>query len=239
MSKRYTLIANTLAALAIAGCAESPQMRVEASASRASSAAQAEGLHAAVRVKMDPAHGRRWELGWGAAFAYDAASGHFIRRIPLTGASLSGARGTCRPDLLVSRSGAVIVSSNAEPVLWRIDPAGFEVRRYDIVPDSDRSKDFGFSALAWGADEKVLYAASATTGTLWRIDLGSATASKIALTSPIWEACALSASKSTAGTQTLVVATGAGAALRRISLSSDLARGEVTGLGKRARSALR
>ena len=85
----------------------------------------------------------------------------------------------------------MIVSSNAEPVLWRIDPVTFEARRYDIVPDSDRSKDFGFSALAWDANETALYAASAMTGTLWRIDLDGATATKIASSPQIRGACTL------------------------------------------------
>ncbi len=228
MSKRHAWVADILSGLAIAACTESPGTMGEVPAS------QAEGLHAAaVRVRMDSPRARRWELGWGEVFVYDVASGRFIRRIPLTGASMSGARGTCRPDLVVSRSGAVIVSSNAQPVLWRIDPASFEVRRYDIAPDSDRSKDFGFSALAWDVDEKTLYAASAVMGTLWRIDLDAATASKIELTAPIRGACTLAAPQSTAGTRTLIVATGVNASLWRVSLSPDLARGDVTGPGER------
>jgi hypothetical protein len=226
MSKRHAWIVNILSGLAIAACTESPATMGEVPSS------QAEGLHtAAVRVRMDSPRARRWELGWGAVFVYDVLSGQLVRRIPLTRASLSGARGTCRPDLVVSRSGAVIVSSNAQPVLWRIDPASFEVRRYDIALDSDRSKDFGFSALAWDADEKTLYAASAVMGTLWRIDLDTATASRIELTAPIRGACALAAPESTAGIQTLIVATGVDASLWRVSLSPDLGCGNVTGPG--------
>jgi len=182
MSKT-TLFSNVMSALAVAGCLASPQALAQASASQ-------EGLHAVVRAKSDMAHGLRWDLGWGAVLAYEEASGRFIRRISLADASFSGARGACRPGLLLSRSGAVIVSSNIEPVLWRIDPATFEVRRYDIVPDSDRSKDFGFSALAWDANEKVLYAASAMMGTLWRIDLDAATATKISSSPRIRGECA-------------------------------------------------
>ena len=226
MSKRHAWVANFLSGLAIAACTESPATMGQVPAS------QAEGLHAAaVRVRIDSPRARRWELGWGAASVYDVGSGRLVRRIPLTGASLSVARGTCRPDLVVSRSGAVIVSSNAEPVLWRIDPASFEVRRYDIALDSDRTKDFGFSALAWDADERTLYAASAVMGTLWRIDLDAATASRIELTAPIRGACALAAPESAAGTQTLIVATGVDASLWRVSLSRDLDRGNVTDPG--------
>jgi hypothetical protein len=185
MSKRSWIV-SVLSGLSIAGCTESLSATTDVPA-------QAEGRHEVVRVKADVPHARRWELGWGAVFVYDAASGRLIRRIPLADASMSAARGTCRPDLAVSRSGAVIVSSNAQPVLWRIDPATFEVRRYDIVTNVDRDKDFGFSAVAWDADEATLYAASAIMGSLWRIDLDSGRATRVALTASIRGDCALAA----------------------------------------------
>lgn len=234
MSKRHAWIASSiLSGLSIGGCTESPNTMAVVPA------AQAEVLHEVVRVKADKPRARRWELGWGAAYAYDAANGHFIRRAPLAGASMSGATDTCRPDLIVSRSGAVIVSSNAEPVLWRIDPASFEVRRYDIVPDVDRDKDFGFSALAWSAGETTLYAASAIMGTLWRIDLESGRATKIALTTPIRGACGLAAREGTAGSTTLTVAGRGGASPWRVTLSGDGTRGEVAAPGDRPVSPLR
>ncbi|HET9469763.1 MAG TPA: hypothetical protein VFO24_01585, partial [Usitatibacter sp.] len=202
------MIAGILSGLSIAGCTETQDTM--------GPAARAGVPHEVVRAKSDAPRARRWELGWGAAFAYDAASGRLIRRVRLADASMSGAPGTCRPDLVVSRSGAVLVSSNAEPVLWRIDPASFEVRRYDIVADVDRDKDFGFSALAWDAGEKTLYAASAIMGTLWRIDLESRSATRVALTVPVRGACALAASEGEGGRQTLTVASGAGAPLWRV-----------------------
>ena len=134
----------------------------------------------ALRVRQDRTYGRRWELEWNAAVVYDAQTGTLIRRVPLTSAAQSGAVGTCRPDLIVSRTGAVFVSSNSEPVLFRIDPASFEVRRYDIVPNAEQQKDFGFSALAWDVEDKVLYARGSTTGTMWRIYLDSGMAAKVA-----------------------------------------------------------
>ena len=75
------------------------------------------------------------------ASAYDTATGERIRVVRLSGANLSGAPETCVPDMLVSRTGALIVSSNAQPSLWRISPSHFEVERFDIELDSDRDKD--------------------------------------------------------------------------------------------------
>lgn len=164
MLKLHSSIILTVSALAIA-MAQAP-------------ASQAEGVRVAVRIKSDPTHNMRWELGWGDVFAYDEARG-FTRHISLADASFLGSRDACRPDLAVSRSGTVIISSNAEPVVWRIDPETFEVRRYDLTLDSDLDKDFGFSAVRWGADERIVYAASAMMGTLWRIDLASKKATKI------------------------------------------------------------
>jgi hypothetical protein len=213
------------AAIILAGCFESQEPLAE------TPAAGEETLRPALRVKADLARGRRWELGWGAASAYDTASEQLIRRIRLPGASLSGARETCLPDMLLSRSGALIVSSNAQPSLWRISPSRFEVERFDIEVDSDKDKDFGFTGLAWGADEKVLYAVSAAMGTLWRIDLVSAKASKVELSAPIRGACGLALAPSGGPgrqTTTLVVTIDSRKAFQRISLSPDLARGEVS-----------
>ena len=182
MSKYLAAMLIIPAAITLAGCSESEQPLAEP-------ASVEETVRPALRVKTDLARGVRWELGWGTISAYDTASERLIRMIPLTGANLSGARESCPPDMLLSHSGAVIISSNAQPFLWRISPARFEVERYDIEVDSDKDKDFGFTGLAWGAGERSLYAVSAETGTLWRIDLLSAKASKVGQSAPLTGAC--------------------------------------------------
>jgi hypothetical protein len=222
MSKCHAVIFAVLA-----GCSESQAPVAEPVGARQ------ESTHQVLRVKEDLARGRRWELGWGAAYVYDVASGQLIRRIPLPAASFAASRDTCLPDMLLSRSGALIVSSNAQPALWRISPTRFEVERFDIAVDSDKDNDFGFSGLAWDVDERVLYAASAVMGTLWRIDLESSAASKIALSSRIRGACGLAVkARSAPGhpSTTLIVAIGSTSAVQRISLAPDLAKGEVTNL---------
>jgi hypothetical protein len=183
MSKCHAVTFIVPAMIMFAGCSEYQAPVAEPVAARE------ESTHQVLRVKEDLARGRRWDLGWGAVHVYDVASGRLIRSSPLPRASFSAARESCLPDMLLSRSGALIVSSNAEPALWRISPAHFEMERFDIAVDADQDKDFGFSGLAWGADEKIVHAASAVMGTLWRIDLESAAASKIALSSRIPGAC--------------------------------------------------
>ena len=123
-----------------------------------------------------------------------------------------------------------IVSSNAQPTLWRISPARFEIERHDIELDSDNDKDFGFTGLAWGADEKTLYAVSATMGTLWRINLDSAKATRVELSTPVYGACELVLAPSGRGRQPdiLVTTSGSKNATQRISLSPDLKRGDVS-----------
>ena len=229
MSKSLAAIFIIPAAIILAGCFESEGPLAEPSS------AGEETVRPALRVRADLARGRRWELAWGAASAYDTASEQLVRTVPLPGASLSAARETCLPDMLLSRTGALIVSSNAQPSLWRISPSRFEVERFDIEVDSDQDKDFGFTGLAWGTDEMVLYAVSATMGTLWRIDLTSGKASKVELSTPIRGACGLALVPGGGPgrqTTTLVVTIDPRMAFQRISLSPDLTRGEV-GEGRR------
>ena len=218
MAKSLAAIFLIPAAITLAGCLNAvgePPVPAE------------EALRPALRVQTDRARGMRWELGWGSASAYDTASGQLLDRIRLPGATLSNAQGACVPDMVLSRSGALIVSSNVQPMLWRISPARFEVERYDIEVDADQDKDFGFSGLAWSADEKELYAVSSTTGTLWRIDLASSKASKVELSAPVRGACGLAlVSGAGPGRQpkVLVVTIGPMEPPRRITLSPNRAR---------------
>ena len=128
---------------------------------------------ASLRTGNDLARRTPMELGWGAVAVYDAATNRPIRRVALEGASLANVRGVCSPDMLLDRSGALLVSSNSQPVLWRVSPERFEVERFEIRLDDDRGRDVGFGALAWSADGRTLYALDASTRTPWRIDLAS------------------------------------------------------------------
>lgn len=132
-----------------------------------------------VNALTDLARGRRWELEWGAVSVYDAASGELLRRIALPGATFAAARDSCPPDILLSRSGALVVSSNAQPRFWRISPERFEVEVYDIAPNAENDKDFGFIGLGWINGENVLQATSSATRTTWRVDLHAGTAVKL------------------------------------------------------------
>ena len=134
----------------------------------------------ALRTTLDVARGYRWELGRGTVSLY-AIGGDRIREIRLPGAFFSGSRDACPPDMLVvPRTGDLIISSNATPRLWRVHPSRLELHVYDIEPAAQREQDFGFAALAFGRDEKTIYAMNAVTGSPWRIDLDRETAAPIA-----------------------------------------------------------
>lgn len=139
----------------------------------------------AVRERVDLARGRRWVLEWDGLAVYDVATARLVRRVILPGAVFAGARGVQPPDLVLSRSGAAIVSSNAMPRLWRVSPERFEVEVYDLALASDADKDFGFTSLAWGVGERTLLAFDAVGDTPWRIDLRSATAEKLPAGFPV------------------------------------------------------
>ena len=164
----------SISALAIlSSCVGSPERAVEPVAHAVEPAV------ALLRSGRDLARGRRWELGWDAVVAYDAATNRPIRRVALEGASLTQARGACSPDMLLERSGALLVSSNSQPVLWRVSPERFEVERFEIRLDDAHGRDIGFSGLAWSRDGRTLYAMDASTRAPWRIDLASLSASRV------------------------------------------------------------
>ena len=168
MSKSHVALLVFTAALA--ACVQSREPVAEATT------AKEDADRPVLRVQVDRARGTRWELGWGTASAYDIATGQLLRNVSLEGANLSGARDVALPDMVLTRFGAVIVSSNAQPSIWRISPSRFEVERFDLEVDSDHDKDFGFTALTWSAGERELFGVSTATGSLWRIDLATSKA---------------------------------------------------------------
>ena len=173
MSKSHVAIVSLSAIAVLSSCVGISERAVEAPA-------HAVNLEdAALRTANDLSRGRRWELGWDAVVAYDAATNRPIRRVALEGASLTHARRACSPDLLLDRSGALLVSSNSQPVLWRISPERFEVERYEIRLDDERGRDVGFSGLAWSRDGRTLHALDASTRKPWRIDLAALQAVRV------------------------------------------------------------
>jgi len=219
MSKRHLAALVLPAVLALAGCAEShPPLAARDSAPERAAAP-------ALRVKTDLARGVRWELRPGTVSAYDTATGQLIRAIALPE---SGRPGSCAPDMILAANGAVIVSGNAEPVLWRISPARFELERLAIEPDRKLGSDVRFTGLAWRIDGRELLAASAATGTLWRVDLATTRARPIELSMPIVGACGLSVPASVGAVRQpiVVVAVDGTQAAWRIHLSRGFTRGE-------------
>ena len=173
MSKSHAAILTLSAIVTLAACVESREPVAELLAKAEEAASPM------LRVREDLARGTRWELAWGTVYVYDIATGQLMKSISLQGANLSASRDTRLPDMLLTRSGAMIVSSNAQPSLWRISPERFEVERFDVEVDRDHDKDFGFSDLAWSADGRELHAVSAATGSAWRIDLARGKATKV------------------------------------------------------------
>jgi hypothetical protein len=173
MSKSQ-LVFSILSAFAIAGC-EPAQANDPAGGKQAAVPA--------LRVTLDSQRGTRWELGWGTVTAY-TVDGRGPRTIRLPGATLSVARESCTPDMILAGSGALYVASNVEPKLWRVSPTRFEIERFDIELDSEHGKDFGFTGLAWSVDGKELLATSTPGGASWRIDLDSAKATRVGASQP-------------------------------------------------------
>ena len=123
-----------------------------------------------LRAIADPRGAYRWELLWNSVALYDASTSRLIRRFALEGAVQSPSRDFRPPDLVISRDGIAHVTSNVQPVIWRIHPASHAAERVELEVDFDRAKDFGFTSLGWSADASTLYAASSNDGAPWRLD---------------------------------------------------------------------
>jgi len=168
-----------LAAAALAACDGNP---LDARAS------PHEDKQQVLRIREDPERNRLWLLDHEAVSLYHNRSGKLLQRIVLPGWTAFGRQFGCPPDLALDPSGAVFVTSNVLPVLWRIDPVQLEVTVLDIALDADQDKDVGFTGLAFAADG-IFIAANAIHGTLWQIDLRASSAQKLGSYAPVRGAC--------------------------------------------------
>lgn len=132
-------------------------------------------LHVA---RADTERNRLWVLEPGVLSLHDNTNGRRLRRIELPMPFFVGDEHACPPDIAWDAAGTVFVSSNVLPVLWRVDPQRFEVTRIELTLGADGDKDVGFTGLSFAANGALL-AAGTTFGSLWRIDLRNASASRI------------------------------------------------------------
>jgi len=139
-------------------------------------------------VRADAQRNRLWVLDREALTLYDNLNGRRLRRLALPEPFLVGDEYACPPDIALDAAGTVFVSSNVLPVLWRIDPQGFEITRIELALNADTDKDFGFTGLSFAGDD-ILIAAGSTFASLWRIDIRTASATKIASYPAATRAC--------------------------------------------------
>ncbi|MES2563333.1 MAG: hypothetical protein V4637_11455 [Pseudomonadota bacterium] len=182
-----------------------------------------DGREHVLRIRLDAKGKRIWVLASDALMVYDADTLLLSRRIPIDALTQHSSE-HCLPDMALDRLGNVLISSAMQASLIHVDAQSFAVTQHDLQVDADQDKDFGFSALAFAGRDNTLYAASATTGALWKIDLVQNRATKLALSQPLYGACALRemaavTSDARAASTVLYVAGGFRDGIKRIELA--------------------
>lgn len=181
----------------------------------------------ALRVKTDMARNRLWVLGLQQVFVYDINAQQLIRRVALPAWSVAGIK--CPPDMILDRSGSALISSNAEPRLWKIDADNFSIKEQAIRLLGREGWETGFGALAFAADG-TLFALTSFTGSLWRIELAKSSANEVEMPERLANTCALNALRATGPRteqQTVTLCAVTDKDTRRIVISPDLTRGRV------------
>ena len=142
-----------------------------------------------VRYRMDPTRNRMWVLTRDGVFLYDAGTPKAIVEVTLPSWQSLDDPYSCLPDLALGPRGEAVVTSNAVPTLWKIDPDTFAVSMHEVTLDTDRNKDIGFSGLAYSVQHGAFFAVSDMHGSLWRIDPLLDKGAKVPLPAPMREAC--------------------------------------------------
>jgi len=132
-----------------------------------------------LRQRAQAERGRTWVLAENGLFLEEA--GKPRRPLGLVGWQRIVEPYSCPPDIAIGPGGEAVVTSNAMPVLWRVDPATLEVSVHALVLDTDNDKDFGFSSLVYSKRAAAYFAVSDLGGSVWKIDAALRHAQKVAL----------------------------------------------------------
>jgi hypothetical protein len=130
---------------------------------------------AIIAVKQDGARGSTWILGHDALYLYQPAAPATIKRFGLPNWRYVTRAFACPPDVAIGPDGVVIVSSNIEPTLWRVDPGGTVAVEIPVQRIDRPAEDMGFTDLEVSPAGTV-WARGAADRSRWRIDLGKRTA---------------------------------------------------------------
>ena len=179
----------------------------------ASTALAAEPL----RTVHDAGRNRVWVLDSEAVYLHEGAQ---KKRFELPGWVHAREPYICAPALAVDAQGAVVVTSNVMPVVWRIEPAKAQVTKHELTLDADTDKDLGFTGLTYAPDQGVFFAVSATYGSLWRIDPLLRRAQKIQSSAPLNDACGLTVER-VKTRRTVVLCARGGPNAGRVHLAPD------------------
>lgn len=144
-----------------------------------------------LRTVHDSKRNQTWVLKRDGVYLHDAGTQALKARVELPGWIYARPGYACAPAIALDAQGAAVVSSNAVPTLWRIDPVTRAVSVHVPTLDADSGRDFGFSGLLYAADQGAFFATAASHGSLWRIDPLLRRAQKIPLSAPISGACGL------------------------------------------------
>jgi hypothetical protein len=151
-----------------------------------------QSLPPSVRYRTDPTRNRMWVLTRDGVFLYDASTPKTIVEIALPSWQSVDDPYSCLPDLALGPRGEAVVTSNAVPTLWKIDPDSLAVTMHELALDADLNKDVGFSGLAYSVQYGAFFAVSDMHGSLWRIDPLLRKGEKIPLSASIREASGIS-----------------------------------------------
>jgi len=152
-------------------------------------AAALEGCEVEGASRAQPLPDVEWRLTRAGVEAVDPASGKINAQVTLPGWLWVEATRACPPVVARGPRGEAVITSNVTSTLWRVDPRSFQVSVHELAGAEDRGIEFGFSGLAYSAEQGAFFAIGTVPDSVWRIDPDLRRAQKIALSEPIRPRC--------------------------------------------------
>ena len=114
---------------------------------------------------QDNSRNRSWRLGDRGVYLEEPERKQPLY-IPLPGRVILDQTITCSSAMTLSSDGAVVVTSNVDPTLWRIDPDTLSVSSHPLRLTTYAEREVGFTGIAFSAAHRAYFAVSSIHGLL-------------------------------------------------------------------------
>ncbi len=181
------MIGNVLLSVTLSAMAGCDSGRMTGMHQETGAPTQAES--ALMNSRIDESRGRLWVLTTEGVDLYESRQRRKLAHFDIPNWIWARQPYACPPDLALSPTGEVLITSNVVPTVWRLDPSIPVITRHELVLMDTPGQEFGFTSLEYSKAQEAFIGVSSVGGSVWRVDSLLREASRMPEAQALSKAC--------------------------------------------------